>query len=89
MIDLCASYLNKKMAIFCTWGHHLLAYAVDVFLVTWNQMFVYAFPPICPIPKVLEHMKQGHCQVILMAPQWPRRHWCPDLLQLCIASPIK
>ena len=37
----------------------------------------------------LEHMKQGHCQVILIAPQWPRRHWYPDLLQLCIANPIK
>ena len=89
IIDLFASYLNKKMAIFCTWDHHPLAYAVDAFSVTWNQMFAYAFPPICLIPKVLEHMKQGHCQVILIAPQWPRRHWYPDLLQLCIANPIK
>ena len=89
MIDLFALYLNKKMATFCTWDHHPLAYAVDTFLLIWNQMFVYAFPPICLILKVLEHMKQGHCQVILIAPQWPRRHWYSDLLQLCIANPIK
>ena len=88
-IDLFVSYLNKKTAIFCTWDHHPLAYAVDAFSVTWDQMFAYAFPPIFRIPKVLEHMKQGHCQVILIAPQWLRRHWYPDLLQLCIANPIK
>ena len=52
-------------------------------------MFVYAFPPICMIPKVLEQMKQGQCQAILIAPHWPRRHWYLDLLQLCIAKPIK
>ena len=28
------------------------SYAVDAFSVTWNQMFAYAFPPICLIPKV-------------------------------------
>ena len=89
MIDLFASYLNKKMAIFCTWDHHPLAYVADAFFVTWNQMFAYAFLPICLIPKVLKHMKQGHCQVILIAPQWLKRHWYLDLLQLCIANPIK
>ena len=70
-------------------GPSSLAYTVDAFLVIWNQMFAYAFPPNCLILKVLEHMKQGHCQVILIAPQWPRRHWYTDLLQLCIAIPIK
>ena len=89
LIDIFASYLNKKMDIFCTCDHHPQAHAVDAFSVTWNLMFAYAFPPICLIPKVLEHMKQGPCQVILIAPQWPRRHWYPDLLQLCIANPIR
>ena len=55
-IDLFASYLNKKLAIFCAWDHHPLAFAVDAFSVTWNQMFAYAFQPICLVPKVLEHM---------------------------------
>lgn len=34
-------------------------------------------------------MKRGQCQLILIAPQWPRRHWYPELLQLCIANPIR
>ena len=89
MIDLFASNLNKKMVIFCTWDHHPLAYAVDAFSVAWNHMFAHAFPPICLIPKVLEYMTQGHCQLILIAPPWLRTHWYTDLLQLCIAIPIK
>ena len=89
MIDLFASFQNKKMDIFCTWDRHPKAHAVGAFSVTWNQMFAYAFPPICLVSKVLEHMKQGPCQVILIAPHWPRRHWYPELLQLCIAEPIR
>ncbi|MCG8046015.1 MAG: hypothetical protein N0E48_10210 [Candidatus Thiodiazotropha endolucinida] len=89
LIDLFASYQNKKMDIFCTWDHHHQAYAVDAFSVTWDRMFAYAFPPICLVPKVLEHMKRGQCQLILIAPQWPRRHWYPELLQLCVANPIR
>ena len=89
MIDLFASFHNKKMDIFCTWDHHPQALAVDAFSMSWNQMFAYAFPPICLILKVLQHMRLGQCQVILIAPQWPRRHWYPDLLEMCIANPIK
>ena len=89
LIDLFASYHNKKMDIFCPWDQHPQALAVDAFSISWNQMFAYAFPPICLIPKVLRHMRLGHCQMILIAPQWPRRHWYPDLLKLCIANSIK
>ena len=89
MIDLFASFHNKKMDIFCTWDHHPQALAVDAFSMSWNQMFAYAFPPICLIPKVLQHMRLGQCQVILIAPQWPRRQWYPVLLEKCIVNPIK
>lgn len=89
MIDLFASIHNKKMQVFCSWDYHPQAFAMDALTVSWTQMFAYAFPPICLIPKVLEHMKQGPCQIILIAPQWPRRHWYLDLLQMCIAEPIR
>ena len=89
IMDLVASYHNKKIDIFCTWDHHPHVLAVDAFSMSWNQMFAYAFPPICLILKVFQHMRLGQCQVILIAPQWPRRHWYPDLLEMCIANPIK
>lgn len=32
-----------------------------------------------------QHMAQFHCQIVLIAPKWPRRHWYTDLLQFLIA----
>ena len=83
------SFHNKKMDIFCTWDHHPQSLAVDAFSMSWNQMFAYEFPPICLIPEVSQYRGLGQCQVILIAPQWPRRHWYPDLLEMCIANSIK
>jgi hypothetical protein len=39
------------------------------------------YPPIYPIPKILQYIRQCHCQIILIAPRWPRRHWYTELLQ--------
>ena len=47
------------------------------------------YPPICLIPKILQYMRQFHCQIILIAPQWTRRHCNADLLQFLIAYPIR
>ncbi|CAC5395599.1 unnamed protein product [Mytilus coruscus] len=46
-------------------------------------------PPICLIPRILQYMRQFHCQIILIASQWPRRHWYTEILQLLIACPIR
>jgi hypothetical protein len=45
-------------------------------------MFAYADPPICLIPKILQHITQYNCQLILIAPHWPRRRWFLNLLKL-------
>lgn len=87
MIDLFASEDNNKMQIFCTWFPSHKAYAIDALSIPWNNMEAYAFPPICLVPKVLEHMSQYNCQLLLIAPQWPRRHWYTNLLQKLIDYP--
>ena len=89
MIDLFASIQNRKTQIFCTWLPHPQAYAVDALSVRWQNMFGYAYPPICLIPKILQHMSQFTCHIILIAPHWPRRHWYPDLLKLIVDYPRK
>lgn len=89
MIDLFASIHNHKAPLFCTWTPHPQAMAIDALSISWERMMAYAFPPICLIPKVLQHMQQFQCQIILITPQWPRRHWYATLLQLSIAVPLK
>jgi hypothetical protein len=89
VMDLFASKKNTQTPIFCSWYPSNQAYAIDALSIGWENMFAYAFPPICLIPKVLSHIRQYNCQIILIAPLWQRRHWFPDLLDLAIAIPIK
>lgn len=89
MIDLFASVDNRKVQIFCSWENHSQAYAVDSLTIPWQNMFGYAYPPLCLIPRVLHHMSQCNCQIILIAPHWPRRHWYPTILQYLIACPLR
>ena len=74
LMDLFASDLNHQTPLYCSWFPSPQAFAMDALSIPWANMFAYAFPPICLIPKVLSHMLQFHCQIILIAPQWPRRH---------------
>ena len=60
------------MNLFCSWEQDPLAYGVDGNSTAWDRMFAYAFPPLCLVPKVLKHMKQWQCQMILIALQWPK-----------------
>lgn len=43
---------------------------------------------LCLIPKVLQHIRQYNCQVILIAPFCPRRPCYTELLQLLAAVPL-
>ena len=89
MIDLFASADNHKFPIFCSWIPDHRAYAIDALTISWEGMFAYVYPPICLIPKVLQHMQKFNCQIILIAPQWPCRHWYTNLLQMSVESPMK
>jgi len=88
MIDLFDSHLNKQAHICCTWIPHPTALELDALTISCDRMFVYAFPPIFLVPRVVQYMKRFQCTIILIVPVWPRRHWYPELLQLSVANPI-
>lgn len=89
LLDLFATYQNKKTLLYCSWIPDPQAYAQDALSIAWENMFVYAFPPLQLIPKVLKHFQMFNCKMILIAPHWPRQHWFPQVLQLLIAQPVK
>jgi mRNA-degrading endonuclease HigB of HigAB toxin-antitoxin module len=89
MIDLFATVQNRQCLVFCSWKNHPKAFAQDALSISWENMFVYAYPPFCMIPKVLSHMNNFQCEMILIAPMWPRQHWYPTLLSMLIACPIQ
>lgn len=90
LVDLFASVDNRQTEIFCTWFPNNRALALDALTISWENMFAYAFPPLCLIPKLLSHMQQfRNCRLILIAPMWPRRHWYTEVLQNLVDFPIK
>ena len=68
MIYLFATQENKKAMLFCSLIPSQHAFALDALSVAWENMYAYAFPPIQLIHRVLCHMKQYQCTVILIAP---------------------
>lgn len=61
---------------------------VNAFSIAWYGIFAYDFPPIPLLPKVLRKMKAEPCQILLIAPAWPRQHWYTELL-LPVPPPIR
>ena len=64
LMDMFASIHNRQTQIFCTWFPHHQTYALDALSDSWDRIVVYAYPPICHIPKVLQHMRRFNCPVI-------------------------
>ena len=89
LIDLFASAQNRKAPVYCSWTKDPAAFAMDALSISWENMFAFAYPPLSLIPKVLQHMQQCQCELILIAPFWSRQTWYPQLLQLLIAPPVK
>mgnify|MGYP002805015845 CR=1 FL=1 len=54
----------------------------------WNSRLLYAFPPIPLLPRVLKKIRTNRAQFILVAPDWARRVWYPELLGMSICPPI-
>ena len=79
---------NHHLPTFCAWHPSKEAYVHDAFSLSWVNLNAYAYPPICLIPRVLKQMECHQCQVILIAPLWPRRAWFMRLLDLLVDIPI-
>ena len=73
--------IENRQRIFCTWPVYPQALAMDALTISFQNLYAYVYPPIYPIPTILQYIRQFHCQIILMAPQWPRSHLDTELLQ--------
>lgn len=84
-VDLFTTLENKKTAVFSSWVNHSQILAVDALSMSWDNLYGFALPPLPLIPKVLDHMQQFQCEIILTSPHWPRQMWFSHLLQILFA----
>lgn len=87
LIDLFATRYNFKVRTFFSPVPDDLALGVDAFSHSWDGLLAYAFPPVAVVPELLRKFRQSDCQLVLVAPRWPKQHWYPDLLSRLIDHP--
>ncbi|KAJ1149391.1 hypothetical protein NDU88_002201 [Pleurodeles waltl] len=76
-IDLFATRENVHCPSFCSLQYPVQGALGDTFI------------PLPLIPRVLRKIRQDRGQVILISPDWPRRVWYSDLLQLSLCPPLR
>ena len=65
------------------------AWAVDVLTVSWEDLDMYAFPPISLLGKVVSKLSDHlYKRVILIIPGWPNMPWLWDLVDLLFQIPL-
>ena len=86
-IDLFASHRNHQLPVYCSRGADPQAFAVDALSVDWEGMTAYAFPPISLLTRVVTKIGREDCNVILIAPFWPKHLWFRPMVDLLAAKP--
>ncbi|CAJ0958249.1 unnamed protein product [Ranitomeya imitator] len=89
-VDLMASRLNAKVHNFIARSRDPQAIGVDALISPWHQFQLpYVFPPLPLLPRVIRKIKTEGVPVILVAPDWPRRAWYAELVQLVADVPLR
>ncbi|XP_044598715.1 uncharacterized protein LOC123274959 [Cotesia glomerata] len=70
-IDLFASRINTKCAVYCSWKRDPGAFAFDAFTISWTDWMFFAFPPFSIITRVIKKIKDDKAEGVLVVPHWP------------------
>jgi hypothetical protein len=81
-IDMFATDGNAKLRRFVAPSPHPNAEACDAFSISWQQIRVYAHPPIRMIAKTILKIELERVEAVLVVPNWPTQVWWPRLMQL-------
>lgn len=87
VIDLFASQHNRQLPVYCARVADPRAFAVDALSVDWTGMTAYAFPPISLLSRVVDKIGREECNVILIAPFWPKHVWFRLMVDLLAGVP--
>ena len=88
-VDMFATRYNCKLTKYVSPVPDPNAWAVDALAVSWEDLDMYAFPPVSLLGKVVSKLSDHLCKrVILIAPGWPNMPWFWDLVDLLSQIPI-
>ena len=88
-VDIFATRYNCKLDKFVSPVPDPKDWAVDALTVPWEDLDMYAFPPVSLRGKVISKLSDHQSKrVILIAPGWPNMPWFWDLVDLSSQIPI-
>ena len=88
-IDLFATCLNAKLPLYCSLVPDPQAVFEDAFRHPWDDLDLYAFPPVALVGRVIARVQQSsRVAMTLVAPLWPEKEWFADLLLLLTQPPL-
>jgi len=86
-IDLFATSVNHKCPVFYSPLPESTSLGTDAMSHPWDGIWAYAYPPTGFILEVLRKVQRSTCEILLVAPAWPRQAWYPLLLSLLVDDP--
>ena len=86
-IDLFASSRSNQLPVYCSRTFDRAAYSVNALALDWSGLTAYAFPPIPILHRVVSKIGEENCNVILIAPMWPKHLWFRPMVELLAAMP--
>ena len=88
-VDMFATKYNCKLAQYVSPVPDPNVWAVDVLTVSWENLDMYAFPPVSLLGKVVSKLSDHlYKRVILIAPGWPKMPLFWDLVELSSQIPL-
>ena len=82
-LDLFATRYNCKLPQFVSPVPDPKAWAVDALSLSWDNLDLYAFPPVPLLTNILTQALSRHYRrMIIVAPGWPNMPWFWDLVEM-------
>ena len=88
VIDLFASYLNKKLSNYVSWHPEPESVGVDAFNMSWTKLKFYTFPSFSLVAKSIPKIIQKKASGIMVIPWWPTQNWFSIMTQSLVDYPI-
>ena len=88
LVDLFATRDNKKLPLYVSPFPDKEAWAVDALSLDWSNLYAYAYPPTAILGKVLRKIRDTDCEIVLVAPAWPKQEWFASILELLVDIPL-
>ena len=88
IIGLFALRLCHQLPRYITWRPDPQSIATDAFQKEWKYRFLYAFPPLSMIGRVLREVKKDQSKMMIVKPTWQSQSWYPILFKMTIKNPI-